>query len=405
MRELAAPSSRPGAFRPLAGIRVVELSQLVMGPTCGLILADLGADVVKVEPLEGDRTRRFGGPASGFFANYCRNKRSLALDMSAPAGREVARRLIGQADVLIENFRPGLLVRVGLDYASVAAIAPHLVYCSLKGYLPGPYEHRLALDEVVQMMGGLAYMTGLPDRPMRVGASVNDVMGGMFGVIAIQAALAERQTTGRGRHIQSALFENNVFLIGQAMMFETVTGTPAVPYSVKDSPWPVYDLFQTADDTRLFVAIVGEEHWQAFCGAFGCEKWLTDPRLATNQGRVDERGWLIPEIAGILRRWPAAELARRLEGLGLPFAPVNRPGDLFEDPHLAQSGGLIEIRLPDGRPARTPALPVAIDGARLRNHRDPPRLGEHTREVLADLGYDEAEIQALAEAGVIGLGE
>jgi crotonobetainyl-CoA:carnitine CoA-transferase CaiB-like acyl-CoA transferase len=239
---------------PLAGVRVVEFSQMVMGPTCGLIMADLGADVVKVEPTKGDRTRYFKGPASGFFATYSRNKRSIALDTATRQGQVVARRLIERSDVLIENFRPGLMRRIGLDYDSVVAFAPRLIYCSLKGYLPGPYENRLALDEVVQMMGGLAYMTGLPDRPMRAGASVNDIMGGMFGVIAIQAALAERQRTGRGRYIQSALYENNVFLMAQAMMYETVTGQPSIPFSVKDSPWPVYDLFDTKDGSKLYRA-------------------------------------------------------------------------------------------------------------------------------------------------------
>jgi crotonobetainyl-CoA:carnitine CoA-transferase CaiB-like acyl-CoA transferase len=392
-----------GSFLPLAGIRVVEFSQMVMGPTCGLILADLGADVVKVEPPKGDRTRFFKGPASGFFANYCRNKRSLAVDTAAPQGQAVVRRLLAKADVLIENFRPGLLKRWELDYASVAAVAPHVVYCSLKGYLPGPYEHRLALDEVVQMMGGLAYMTGLPDRPMRTGASVNDVMGGMFGVIAIQAALAERQATGRGRYLQSALFENNVFLMGQMMMFETVTGTPSIPYSVKDSPWPVYDLFDTKDGAKLFVTIVGEEQWEAFCRAFGKEDWLADPRLATHQGRVDQRAWVIPEIAAVFRQWPAAELAATLERLELPFAPVNKPGDLFDDPHLAASGGLLDVRLADGRVVKTPALPVSVDGARLANRRDPPRLGEHTREVLTEIGYSAGDIDDLARSGAITL--
>jgi crotonobetainyl-CoA:carnitine CoA-transferase CaiB-like acyl-CoA transferase len=247
-------------------------------------------------------------------------------------------------------------------------------------------------------------MTGPIGRPMRAGASVNDVMGGMFGVIAIQAALAERQRTGRGRFIQSALFENNVFLMGQAMMYETVTGQKSIPYSVKDSPWPVYDLFDTKDGTKIFVSIVGEEHWSGFCKTFGREAWLTDARLSTNQGRVDQRPWIIPEIAGIFREWNIDDLSRTLERLELPFAPVNTPGDLFDDPHLAASGGLMDIRLNDGRIAKTPSLPVAIDGARLQNRLDPPNIGEHTREILQCLGYKEAEISKMAVEGTIGLG-
>ncbi len=395
------PTSGPTIPRPLEGVRVVEFSQMVMGPTCGLILADLGADVVKVEPLKGDRTRYFKGPAAGFFATYSRNKRSIALDTSSPGGKQVARRLTERSDVLIENFRPGLMKRVGLDYNSVAAFAPRLIYCSLKGYLPGPYENRLALDEVVQMMGGLAYMTGLPGQPMRAGASVNDVMGGMFGVIAIQAALAERQRTGRGRYIQSALFENNVFLMAQAMMCEVVTGRPSIPYSVKDSPWPIYDLFDTKDGSKLFVTVVGEEQWQAFCLAFDRAAWLSDPRFITAQGRVDHRDWLIPEVAKIFGGWNKAELAAKLEELELPYAPVNKPGDLFSDPHLNKSGGLTEIRLPDGRNTKPPLLPISLDGRRLANGNDPPQVGEHTHDILGDIGFSTNEIAALEKAGTI----
>src|SRR5437773_2875999 len=326
---------------------------MVMGPSCGLVLADVGADVAKVEPLRGDNTRRLEAAGAGFFPVFNRNKKSLAVDLARPEGKRIVLKLLETADVLTENFRPGALDRLGFSYEILRKENPKLIYCSLKGFLKGPYEHRLALDEVVQMMGGLAYMTGLPDRPMRAGASVNDIMGGMFGVIAIQAALAERQRTGRGRYIQSALYENNVFLMAQAMMCETVTGQPSIPYSVKDSPWPVYDLFDTSDGSKLFVTIVGEEQWQAFCRAFDREIWLSDPRFASGQDRVDCRGWLIPEIASIFKQWAKAELSAVLEKLGLPYAPVNTPGDLFADQHLNASGGLADIRLPDGRSART----------------------------------------------------
>ena len=387
----SSQSTSPGAL-PLAGIRVVEFSQMVMGPSCGMILADLGADVIKVEPPKGDRTRYFKSVASGFFNTYSRNKRSIIIDTATPDGQEVARRLIERADILIENFRPGLMQRFDLDYEAVAKFAPGLIYCSLKGYLPGPYENRLALDEVVQMMGGLAYMTGPPGQPMRAGASVNDIMGGMFGVIAIQAALRERERTGKGAYIQSALFENNVFLMAQAMMFESVTGEKSTPWSVKASPWPVYDLFETSEGEKIFVSIVGEEQWEGFCRTFGREAWLADARLATSQGRVDNRGWIIPEIASILKTRSMAELCPVLEKLGLPFAPVNKPGDLFDDPHLNASGGLMELQLTDGRTVKTPTLPFSINGQRLQKRRDPPQVGEHTQEILTELGLAKSPV-------------
>jgi crotonobetainyl-CoA:carnitine CoA-transferase CaiB-like acyl-CoA transferase len=399
---IAVETSKPQPFAPLAGIRVIEFSQMVMGPSCGLILADLGADVIKVEPLKGDRTRFFPGPAAGFFANYSRNKRSVAIDTASAAGQAVVRRLLEHSDVMIENFRPGLLARAGLDHESVAKFAPRLIYCSLKGYLPGPYENRLALDEVVQMMSGLAFMTGPPGQPLRAGASVNDIMGGMFGVIAIQAALAERQQTGRGRYIQSALFENAAFLMGQMMMYETVTGQKAIPYSVKQSSWSVYDLFDTKDGTKLFVSIVGEDQWAAFCQTFGKAAWLEDPRLKSNTQRVAARHWMLPEIAAIFKTWPIAELSAEMERLGLPFAPVNEPGALIDDPHLKQSGGLLDITLPDGRSAVTPALPMAIDGQRLPNRHNPPAIGADTASVLAEFGYKADEIAGLSARGVIG---
>ena len=389
------------AFAPLAGVRVVEFSQMVMGPTCGLILADLGADVVKVEPPKGDRSRFFKGPASGFFYTYCRNKRSLAVDTGTPEGYAAVQRLIAKSDVVFENFRPGFMKRSALDYDSIAAFAPHIVYCSLKGYLPGPYEHRLALDEVVQMMGGLAHMTGPPGQPMRAGASVNDIMGGMFAVIAIQGALAERQRTGRGRYIQSALFENCVFLTAQSMMYEAVTGQPSITYAIKRSPWPVYDLFDTKDGAKVFVTVVGEEHWDALCRTFGKEAWLTDPRLATMGGRVESRSWIVPELATVFAAWTTADLCATLERLDLPFAPVNKPGDLFADPHLNASGGLMDIRVGGGKQTKTPALPLAIDGERLANRRDPPSIGQHSREILEDIGYSSDEIGDLRKRGII----
>lgn len=387
---------------PLAGLRVLEFTQMVMGPCCGLILADLGAEVIKIEPTpRGDRTRHLSGLAAGFFSAFNRNKKSLAVDMKSAEGLALVKQLVAGADIVIENFRPGRMESLGLSYETLSALNQRLVYCSLKGFLPGPYDRRSALDEVVQMMGGLAYMTGLPGKPMRAGASVNDIMGAMFGVIAIQAAIREREATGKGQEVQASLFENNVFLMAQAMLAEAMTGEASEPWSVKERPWPVYDLFDMPDGSQLFVGIIGDGQWKDFCVEFGREEWLSDPRLQTNNDRSSQRSWLLPDVRTMLTAIPLEQLIERLEAIGLPFAPVRRPGELLEDPHLLASGGLIDLKLPNGVAARTPALPVTFAGRRLNPLRGLPSVGGDTRDVLGMFGIDTDEIGRLIESGIV----
>jgi crotonobetainyl-CoA:carnitine CoA-transferase CaiB-like acyl-CoA transferase len=386
---------------PYAGVRVVEFTHMVMGPTCGMVLADLGAEVIKIEPLEGDGTRRLLGSGAGFFATFNRNKKSVALDLRQPEGREAALRLIATADVVSENFKAGTMARLGLDYETLSRRDPRLVYVSHKGFLPGPYEHRTALDEVVQMMGGLAYMTGRPGDPLRAGTSVNDIMGGMFGAIGAMAALAERARTGLGQEVQSALFENNVLLVAQHMMQFSVTGTPADPMPARVSAWGIYDVFSVLHGEQIFLAVVSDTQWKAFCAAFGFDDLGLDARLATNNARVRERHWLMPILRGRLGEFSAAQLGEIFEREGLPFAPITRPQDLFDDPHLQQTGGLAPIRLPDGRETRTPLLPLSLGGRRLGVRLDPPQLGEHTESLLREAGCTAQEIAAWREKKVL----
>ncbi len=392
-----------GVSLPLEGIRVVEFAHMVMGPSCGLVLADLGAEVVKVEPLEGDNTRRLAAAGAGFFPIFNRNKKSLAVDLKRTEGRELVLRLLDTADALTENFRPGALDKMGFGYEALAKRNPRLVYCSLKGFLAGPYDHRPALDEVVQMMGGLAYMTGLPDRPLRVGSSVNDIMGGMFGVIGILAALREREKTGRGQRIAASLFENTALLVAQHMAQYAITGEEPPPMSVKRPAWGVYDIFETRDGGRLFVGVVTDTQWEVFCREFDEPGLAADSRLRTNGDRVLAREWLIPRLGETFRRYDRNELAAKLETIGLPFAPIAKPWDLFDDPHLNASGGFVETRVDGGQSVKVPALPIELDGRRLPKRSDPPAIGEGSRELLLGLGYAEKEVDALAAAKVIAL--
>jgi len=394
---------------PLAGIRVVEFTHMVMGPTCGLVLGDLGAEVIKVEPIAGDNTRRLLGLGAGFFPNYNRNKKSIAIDLHTDAGKKIAHQLIATADIVSENFKAGTIDRLGLGYADLAKQHPRLIYLSMKGFLPGPYEHRTALDEVVQMMGGLAYMTGPAGQPLRAGASVNDMMGGIFAALGAIAALRSRDITGKGQEVQSALFENNIFLVGQHMMQYAVTGKPASPMPSRISSWGIYDVFTVKNDEQIFLAVVTDTSWKIFCEIFGFQDLFADERITSNNLRVEAREWLIPELRARLKGYSAQTLADLFEQNGLPYAPISKPHELLNDPHLTETGGLARIRLPDPQEDRieglTPLLPLVMDGERLGVRLDPPRLGEHTSAILESLGYGVMDIAQLCRDGVVRIRE
>ncbi len=387
---------------PLAGLRVLEFSHTVMGPTAGLLLADLGADVVKVEPWpEGDHTRRLTGFAAGFFAYLNRNKRSLALDLKSGAGRAALHRLVPGFDVVLENYGPGTMERLGCGWEQLSALNPRLVYLALKGYLRGPYEHRPALDEVVQFHTGLAYMTGRPGDPLRAGASVIDILGAVFGVVGVQAALAERERTGRGQRVGSALFESAAFLVGTHMAGIAATGRDMPPMPARQGAWAIYETFHTADAGQLFIGVTSDQQWRRFAPEVGLGALLEDPRLATNGLRVAEKAWLVPAVAEAIAALPTAAVEAACEAARVSWAPVGRPADLFADPHLLASGGLLQTLVGAAGLTGLPALPLEFGEGRERAglSRQPPALGEHTREVLAEGGLDDAEIAALGTGG------
>jgi len=383
---------------PLHGIKVIEFSHMVMGPAAGLMLADMGAEVIKVEPVGGDKTRRLRGAGAGYFPMYNRNKKSLAINLKSPEGKAAVLKLIKTADVFIENFRPGALDKLGFGYEEIKALNPKLIYCSEKGFLDGPYAHRTALDEVTQMMGGLAYMTGPPGRPLRAGSSVIDVTGGMFGAMGILAALNERHTTGKGKRVTSALFETTVFLVGQHMAQKAVTGEPAAPMPVRVSSWAIYQLFDTKDGEQVFIGVVSDGQWKTLCEAFDLHHLLDDPELAENRDRVIHKDKFLPQIIDKFKSMTKAELMEKIENLGLPFAPIGKPEEMFDDPHLNAGGGLLDMEMEDGERCKLPALPISMDGERLGLYLDPPKAGEHTEEILKALGLD---IAAFKDDGII----
>ena len=389
---------------PLKGIRVLEISHMIMGPATGMTLADLGAEVIKVEPVDGDRTRRLKSAGIGYFPVFNRNKQSFAVDLKSTEGQKLVQGLADKADIVLENFRDDSLKQYGLDYEAVRARNPRCIYVSLKGFLSGPYKQRTALDEVVQMMGGMAYVNGSEDRPQRAAPSVNDILGGQFGVIGALSALHERTRTGVGKHIRAGLFETNLLLVAQFITQFELTGVAALPFgSKREPPWGVYDLFTTRDGDRVFVAVVSDVQWRTFAETFMPAGWAQDARLFSAVDREAARPWVVPAVAEVLKTWKTADLCTALEKARLSYAPVNQPHDLLKDPHLIQGGALMATLLPTGEHISTPSLPLEFDGLKVGKRADPPKVGEHTVAILKDLGLDDEAIALLRQHGKIGV--
>ncbi len=388
-------------LKTLSSLRVLEFSHAVLGPACGLVLADLGAEVIRIEPLDGDPTRKLKGFGTGYYPFFNRNKKSIAIDIKSDAGREVIFKLLESTDVLIENFAPGTMDRLGFGYEALASTYPTLVYCSLKGFLPGPYSSRLALDEVVQFMSGIAYMTGPVGQPLRAGASVIDIMTGTYGAIAVLAALRERDVTNKGQLVKSALFETAAFLMGHHMAYAAVTKEPVPPMPARVSAWAIYRTFNTCEGELVFIGVTSDKQWVRFCESFEMHDLLADERLATNNGRIDQREWLIPDLIQRISKYSKADVLKRCELADLPFSPIAKPEDLFTDEQLIQGHSLLETILPNGDTTQLPRLPLLLDDEGSQLEINPPEIGKHSKEILAEIGIDQATIEKLIQDHIV----
>ena len=390
---------------PLRSVKVLEFTHAVMGPSCGVILADMGANVIRIEPVTGDPTRRLRGFGIGYYSFYNRNKRCIAIDIKSDKGREILHKLVGQVDVLVENFGPGTMDRIGYGFNQMKKINSQLIYASLKGFLSGPYEKRHAMDEVVQMMGGMAYMTGPPGQPTRAGASIIDISGGMFAVIGILTALYERERSGKGKFIKSALFETCAFLMGQHMAYAALSEDPIPPMPARISAWSVYRIFDTEDDEKLFIGLISDKHWERFCKVFERNDLFGDSRLTTNNDRITEREWLLPDLEKMMLGLTKNEIIERCQEAEIPFAPIATPEDLFDDPQLNQGSGLLETTFPDGTQTKMPRTPIEYGESDFNLKSNPPdTIGQHTQEILSGLGYSDGEIDSLAKDKIVVTG-
>jgi len=400
---------------PLVGLKVLELARILAGPWAGQVLADLGADVVKVERAGvGDDTRGWGPPFvrgpdaepldAAYFHSCNRGKRSIAINFEQPEGQEVVRRLAARADVLIENFKVGGLAKFGLDYATLSARNSRLVYCSITGFgQTGPYAQRAGYDFMIQGMGGIMDLTGAPDgEPMKVGVAYADIMTGLYAVIGIQAALAARERTGRGQFVDMALFDTQVGVLANQAANYLVSG--AAPRRLGNTHPNIvpYQVFPTAD-SHIIIATGNDRQFSDVCRILGAPQLALDARFKTNADRVKNRAQLIPLLVDGSRHRTKSELLAALEGANVPAGPINSVAEVFADPQVEARGMRIDLPAEGAMGGTVPSVrsPIVMSEADLAYETAAPRLGQHTEAILADLGYTPGEIDQLGAVGAI----
>jgi crotonobetainyl-CoA:carnitine CoA-transferase CaiB-like acyl-CoA transferase len=414
--DAAPPTPAPGA---LQGLRVLDLSRVLAGPWCTQTLADLGAEVIKIErPGSGDDTRGWGPPflkdrdgrdtaEAAYFLGTNRNKRSVTIDIARPEGQALVRRLAAGCDVAVENFKVGDMARYGLDAASLRALNPRLVYCSITGYgQTGPYRDRAGYDYAVQGIGGLMSVTGERDDlpgggPQKVGVAVADLFTGMYATVAILAALRHRDATGEGQVIDMALLDTQVAMLANLGANYLVTRqAPRRAGNAHQNIVP-YQVFEVADG-HLILAVGNDGQFERFCTVAGCPELAADPRYAKNAGRVRHRATLVPLLAERMRQRTRADWLAALEAAKVPCGPINDLAEVFADPQVRARGMTVTMPHPHTEALELVASPMKLSATPVQLRRPPPLLGQHTDEVLAEFGVDEAERQRLRALGVIG---